>query len=98
MIAFRTKAQCLTYQAGRQTGLRTANEACDQLTEQLIAARAELQEARAEYAERIAAAREHFDKEAKAMRLELSEALAELDTLRLLMFNKWKPSETDRVQ
>jgi hypothetical protein len=65
--------QYLAFHSGRQAGLHSASDAVEQLTEQLIAARAELREARAEYAERIAAAREHFDAEAKAMRLEFSE-------------------------
>ena len=55
--------------SGRQTGLHSANDAVDQLTEQLIAARAELQEARVEYASKMAATKAHFDSEAAAMRI-----------------------------
>jgi chromosome segregation ATPase len=68
-----------------------------QLIEQLNAARAELQEARAEYAAKIAAARNHFDSEAAAMRKELAEALASLNQLRATMFAAWRKQETDRL-
>ena len=84
--------------SGRQTGLHSANDAVDQLTEQLIAARAELQEARVEYASKIAATKAHFDSEAAAMRRELSEARAQLDQLRLMLFQKWQRHQTDLLQ
>jgi hypothetical protein len=84
--------------SGRQTGLHSANDAVDQLTEQLIAARAELQEARVEYAGKIAATKTHFDNEAAAMRRELSEARAQLDQLRLMLFQKWQQHQTDLLQ
>ena len=76
---------------GRQSALRTSSEAVDQLTEQIIAARAELQEARAEHAERMAEARAHFEREAEAMRQELEQAIAELQQLRAIMFFAWTP-------
>jgi hypothetical protein len=75
---------------GRQAGLHSDNDAVDQLTEQIIAARAELQRARLEYHDKIAAAKAHFDSEAATMRQELREAIAQLDQLRLLMFHKWE--------
>jgi hypothetical protein len=48
----------------------------DQLMDQLQAARNELQEARAEYAAKIEAAREYFVREATALRETLAAALA----------------------
>jgi hypothetical protein len=87
----RNADQVRAFLVGRQHGLRTSNEIADQLVEQLTAARAELQEARREYAERISAARNYFDSEVKAMRAELAESLSQLHHLRASMFNAWMP-------
>jgi hypothetical protein len=77
---------------GRQV---SANDSIDQLVEQLIAYRAELQEARAEYAAKIAQAKAHFDEEAAAMRRELEEALAELRMLDA--FTKLRRGESETL-
>jgi hypothetical protein len=82
---------------GRQSALRSASDAVEQLTEQLIIARAELQQARADHAARMAALQARFDSEAAAMRHELSEGIAQLDSLRLLMFSKWQRHQTDAL-
>ena len=87
----------MAFLVGRQAGPRSTNGAVHQLIEQLSAARAELQQARAEYAAKIAATKAHFDREATAMRQELAEALAELDQLRLLTFQKWTRHDTDTL-
>ena len=83
---------------GRQAGLRSTAELVDQLTEQLHEARRELQEARAEYQSRIANAKAHFSSEAEAMRAELSDAIAQLHSLRSSMMNAWTRRESDRLQ
>lgn len=93
MMIINNKHEYRSYMNGRSAGLRTTADAMDQLSEQLRLARAELQEARSEFAERIAATKEHFNSEAAAMRKELTAALAELDGLRRLMFDKWKRTE-----
>jgi hypothetical protein len=68
-----------------------------QLIEQLKAARAELQEARAEYAAKIAAARNHFDSEALLMRKELDAALSALNDLKVSMFAAWQRRQSDAI-
>jgi hypothetical protein len=68
-----------------------------QLIEQLNAARAELQEARAEYAAKIAAARNHFDSEALLMRKELDAALSALNDLKVSMFAAWQRRRSDAI-
>jgi chromosome segregation ATPase len=68
-----------------------------QLIEQLNAARAELQEARSEYAAKIAKTKAHFDAEAAAMRRELTEALAQLNRLKVTMFAAWQRRESDAI-
>lgn len=69
MMIITSKKQHQAFIAG-QAG-RTSNDIADQLIEQLSAARAELQQARAEHSAKIAAARAHFDSEAQAMRRKL---------------------------
>ena len=99
-MILQSKGQRMAFRVGQQIGLRTSSEAIDQLIEQLHQARADLQQVRterAEYLERIAAAKEHFNAEASAMRKELAEALAELDQLRIQMFSKWQRSSADTV-
>ena len=90
MIIITSKKQHQAFLAG-QAG-RTSNDIADQLIEQLSAARAELQQARAEHAAKIAAARAHFAsrvklelmrQEAEVMRREFNEAIAQLNELRL---------------
>jgi hypothetical protein len=61
--------------------------------EQLRAARAELQEARADSAARIAATKAHFHREAAAMRQEMEEAFAKLKMLDT--FSKLTRGEAD---
>lgn len=76
----------------------STNDSVDQLVEQLQAARAELQEARMEYAAKIERTKEHFDKEVASIRRQFAEALAELSRVQMLDdFNKWTRSETERL-
>jgi hypothetical protein len=82
--------------------ITSKKDIANQLIEQLSAARAELQQARAEHAAKIAAARAHFDSEAEAMRQEaevmrreFTEAIAQLNELRLRMFHQW--TRTDEM-
>jgi hypothetical protein len=56
-----------------------------QLVDQVQAARVELAEARAEYAAKVEAARDHFLREAKALREVLARAKAESDRLRAII-------------
>jgi uncharacterized protein YllA (UPF0747 family) len=100
MMIITSKKQHQAFLAG-QAG-RTSNEIADQLIEQLSAARAELQQARAEHAAKIAAARALFDSEAEAMRQEaevmrreFNEAMTQLNELRLRMFHQW--TRTDEM-
>jgi hypothetical protein len=95
MVIINDMKEHAAFVIGRQAGLHSDNDAVDRLTEQIIAARAELQEARVEYASKIATTKAHFDSEAAAMRRELSEALAQLDQLRLMLFQKWQRHKTD---
>ena len=97
MMIVKTKSEHMAFLAGRQSGLCASTDAYDQLVEQIIVAREELQRARTEHKDKIAAARAHFDSEAAAMRKELTAALAELDGLRLLMFNKWQRHPADAM-
>ena len=99
MMIITSKKQHQAFLAG-QADLR--NDIAEQLIEQLSAARAELQQARAEHAAKIAAARAHFDSEAEAMRQEaevmrreFTEAIAQLNELRLRMFHQW--TRTDEM-
>lgn len=85
------------YLVGRQSGLRGSNNAVEQLVEQLMLARVELQDARVEYANKIAATRAHFDSEVASMRQELAASLAELDQLRLTMFQAWRRQPNDAL-
>lgn len=93
MMIITSKKQHQEFFAG-QAG-RTSHDIADQLIEQLSAARAELQQARAEHAAKVAAARAHFDSEAEAMRQEaevmrreFTEAIAQLNEVRLRMFHQ----------
>lgn len=95
MITLNGKFQKAAFRVGHQFGLRASSEAMYELAEQLRYARAELQEARAEYAAKIERTREHFNSEAAAMRKELTSALAEIDQLRRTMFQKWERHPTD---
>lgn len=90
--------EAAAFVVGRQSALRSANDAMDQLTEQLIEARRELQEARADHAAKMVALQVHFDSEAQRMQQELSEGIAQLNSLRLMMFSKWQRHETDLLQ
>jgi hypothetical protein len=99
MMIITSKKQHQAFLAG-QADLR--NDIAEQLIEQLSAARAELQQARAEHAAKIAAARAKFNSEAEAMRLEaevmrreFTEAIAQLNELRLRMFHQW--TRTDEM-
>jgi hypothetical protein len=98
MMTVRSTKEHVAFLTGRQGALRTTSELVDQFMDQLIAAREELQEARAEYAARIAQTRAHFDAEVAAMRRELAEALAELGRAQLLCsFARLTRGETDRL-
>lgn len=96
MIVHNTGEQ-KAFMVGRKSGLKCANTLVEQLTEQLIEARAELQQARAERAAMIAQAMDHVQKESAACQKELAMALEELNQLRLMMFQKWTRTEADTV-
>jgi hypothetical protein len=68
-------------QLGRQAALADSAEVIEQLVTQLCAARAELREARAEFAARIEATREYFDREARALREMLASAQEDVERL-----------------
>ena len=97
MMIVHSKREYMAYVIGVQNGLRSTSEAIDQLAAQLQAARAELQQARAERAAMMAQAQEHIQKEAALCHAELTEALKELNQLRLTMFHNWKRTESDTV-
>ena len=94
-MILQSKGQIAAFTVGRQNGLRASYDAVEQLTEQLIAARAELQQARAERAAMMDKANEHVRKECEACRKELTIALEEVNQLRLLMFHQWTRTEAD---
>jgi F0F1-type ATP synthase membrane subunit b/b' len=87
----RNADQVRAFAVGRQCALRATDDAMTQLADQLREARAELEDARREYAEKISAARNYFDGEVRAMRAELAESLSQLHQLRESMFNAWTP-------
>jgi hypothetical protein len=95
MMVIHNKGEHKAFLVGRQAGLRSYSEAMEQLTEQLRAARAELQEARADHAARMAACKAHFDRECKAIRREMEEMIAELKGLD--SFAKMTRTEADRL-
>jgi hypothetical protein len=86
----------MAFLGGRQAG-SAPPMTTSQLIEQLNAARAELQEARAEYSAKIQAARNHFDSEAAAMRAELDAALSALNDLKVSMFAAWQRRQSDAI-
>ena len=98
MTIVRNRDEVRAFLTGRQAGVRTTSDAMDQLAEQLREARADLQQARAEYADRIANARGHFDAEVAAMRKELDAAMSSLNSLRASMFVAWQRRQSDTIQ
>jgi hypothetical protein len=94
MMIVRSKGQLMAYVVGKEDALRVANDAMDQLQH----ARTELQQVREERAEAFANIKAHFDADALAMRKKLAAALAELDQLRITMFNSWERHEGTRLQ
>ena len=74
---------------------RSDRDAVVELVQQINAARAELQEARREYADKIASARLNFDEQAATMRKELVNALIQLDLLRVTMLRAWQRYPND---
>jgi hypothetical protein len=98
MMIVKSKGQLMAYLIGRSDALRTTSEYVEQLIDEIHSARCELASARAEHAAKIAAAKKQFADEASAMRRELTEAIAELHTLRAHMFSKWERTQADRLQ
>ena len=66
--------------------MRTTSEYVEQLLDELHAARVELQQVRAERASALAKVKAQFAEDAATMRQELTAALAEIDQLRITMF------------
>lgn len=98
MMIVKSKGQQVAYWIGRKDALRTTSEYVEQLLDELHAARVELQQVRAERASALAKVKAQFAEDAATMRQELTAALAEIDQLRITMFQKWERTQSDRLQ
>jgi hypothetical protein len=106
MMIVKCKEQIAAFLNGRNAGLRAANDAVDQLIDQLTKARAELRDARAWHDNEIEQLKSYFDAELAALRRELSMSFDELARAQSELaryqiddaFAHWMPSETDRMQ
>jgi hypothetical protein len=99
------KEQIAAFLNGRNAGLHAANDAVDQLADQLRMARAELRDARAWHNNEIEKCKAEFHAELDALRRELSISFDELARAQSSLaryqisdaLTQWVPSETDKM-